>query len=923
MATNPFDPTISGLPFFDIYSDPIGTARTNGLALPGGACNFVDLSPGANGAKCGCRRFWIRSTGGTPNLDSTSWCMCNHHACFHDEGSHDVPPVEFRVPEPGQENERPRTGREPLSPMIDQSQKMLLPASGLGLPSFGIDDKLSFIYNDPDFKVAEVATEKPIPSSIPPATGSLPDTLGWGEPMGNKPPASPSQFLIPSQASSTTSSIRARYLKPFAGKGLNTLGSAQETKCPPPLPPTADPHPPTHSNSAPIVEDSFVLVPAIKDRAGASQETTQHEPRASVFGETTRQEFKNLSDAVVANEQRLERLENVSFSAGNDECHERHDQMDLRVTDLESRMEEAEKQAAEYAAAASRQADKTDDSATQSVASFSTEATNRPSHSQELYSQLQTLQARVDSLQSALPSPNHAWEIEVVYLPFPLKKVWQDESAARGAERSQLPMTYSSENVTSMSPLYQDWANSMHEAQWLFPKACGDKSVTDKRLRSRGLIKKLSVHGPDARSVDAAMHQAFSSVWQEMHIRTQANSANPRTSKFLGLHSSWVPLRKLHKDSCLRFLSPAEMLTPAIWTVQFLTTVMMRSSEPRLFVTHPDAYLQDLNSYETGWTWQRVRELSRVYSESDSQGVPEADAMEEYWAWNERLDDPPNAPVSLSMRHLKHTPHTSSSSSISQYHPAVSHLRSPSPAVIASGVPAYISRSRHSSRPLHVRTTSLPVVESEQELPAAGRRRVMSGGGSRRGSPSVKGVSQHAILKRRRTRSPNHLFTPRWTASPSPMPAGPSARGHTPFTYATPHSNAPLQDAQILSGGIASPSMGARGFDEIDAFDELYEIEIYESPSDEDFEDDESTGTVQVTARVESHTGPEAQNRQLPEDEPWPGIEDQDQLSDEENVDPRDIDMCSDCSSQPSEYPSTHNAWPNNGDEFQIHEDND
>jgi hypothetical protein len=92
----------------------------------------------------------------------------------------------------------------------------------------------------------------------------------------------------------------------------------------------------------------------------------------------------------------------------------------------------------------------------------------------------------------------------------------------------------------------------------------------------------------------------------------------------------------------------------------------------------------------------------------------------------------------------------------------------------------------------------------------------------------------------------------------------------------------------------------------------------------------------------------EAITSALPEDEPWPGIEDH--MSDGENVDPTseevDIDdgvgvdeIASEASSQPSEYPSTQRAWreagdvsnnhpqqeaePDNGMGFKIHEDED
>lgn len=109
--------------------------------------------------------------------------------------------------------------------------------------------------------------------------------------------------------------------------------------------------------------------------------------------------------------------------------------------------------------------------------------------------------------------------------------------------------------------------------------------------------------------------------------------------------------------------------------------------------------------------------------------------------------------------------------------------------------------------------------------------------------------------------------------------------------------------------------------------DELYEIEIYESDSDVSYQDDgdEEDEEMVTHPRLELGGDSQQQPRQLPEDEPWPGIEDQ-QGSDGENIDPHHVefDARSEASSQPSEYPSTQSAWP---DElsgqggFQIHED--
>jgi hypothetical protein len=115
-----------------------------------------------------------------------------------------------------------------------------------------------------------------------------------------------------------------------------------------------------------------------------------------------------------------------------------------------------------------------------------------------------------------------------------------------------------------------------------------------------------------------------------------------------------------------------------------------------------------------------------------------------------------------------------------------------------------------------------------------------------------------------------------------------------------------------------------------DELDEDFQIQIYESGSDESFDDNESgssVGAAQVVTHIHNPISDgDSQPRRLPEDEPWPGIEDREHMSDGENIDPREVaDGNSNASSQPSEYPSTQRAWPHEDDMagFQIHEDNE
>ncbi|KAK7431717.1 hypothetical protein QQZ08_001654 [Neonectria magnoliae] len=924
MAATPYDTFHLGANPFDIYNDsPV--IRSPNPVLPGGACNFVDLTPGANGAKCGCRRFWSRCHVGNMAPDQAPWCMCNHHACYHEEGDRDGPFPD--VPVIGQENEKPRTGREPLSPVMDLTLKTPPTVPGMDLPSFSAGPGLSFINRTP-----ETAGQYPRIPASPNAGASMPDTLSWGGLIQSQPhatllPPIPSQCMLPSQTTSTTSSAHGKYLRPFAGKGLQTLSGVAGPK----LPQTHIQEKPQAIKPAAANEesaaqaDSFVFVTQDQcDPDTPQAETpTQAEPRAIGFNAISRRAFKNLSETVGSHDQRLDRLETVSFPApGHEECHEKHDHADIRITDLESRVDEVEKLVGDTTSIASRRGDDV------SLASVSTNNTSRPTHSQELYSQVQSLQAQVMHLQSLMPSPNHPWEVEVVFLPFPLKKVWQEahefktEPLITSDDWTQLPMTHSTTTLRSQSPLYADWTNADQDLKWLLPKACSDKSFIDQRLRSRGLVKTVTVRGSDAMSVATAINTSFGGVFREMEMFSRPQAPDPRITTYLGLQSAWVPLRKIHKDSRLRFLSPPEMTTPAIWDVPFLNSVMMRSSEPRLFVTHPDAYLQDFQAYETGWTWQRLNEMNQVYPEAQaSQDEADKNALENCWSWNEQLDEPPSAHTSFNTRNERQQ---TSSSPSQQYFPAVQTFRSTSPMI--TRVQSPMLPSRRGSRPPHIRTTSMPMSGPATNSPAMSKRRVASYGQSRRSSPAVHVNSQSAVMKRRRnTRSPSyHRFTPRWTASPSPMPFGLTdrqpARGTTPFAYATPYSNAPLQEVNGVRGNSVSRAAPQFASDHDPDFD----INIYESGSEALYEDDESVASMEDIAQVELDADGDSQRRQLPEDEPWPGIEDQNHVSDGENIDPHEADQRSNASSQPSEYPSTQSAWPADDTAgFHIHEDDE
>lgn len=1014
MAAPHFDHALPSASFFNIYNDG-ATLNANTSGLPTGPCHFVELGHGPSGAKCGCRRFWSKATLGA-DADQRDWCMCSHHACFHDDiresssvgGTLQLPAPENQVG-PGQENEKPRSGRDPLSPVQEFS---------LHIPSLSTLDFNTFNQSSAEALLARLETTgyepnhdpehgtlRPMPvaqAQNPPVEQdtSIPDTLSWTNFANNSSNnvnfPLPSQCLLPqtSQETTSTSSVQ-RHLRPFAGKGLNTLTSAAkqrerfQERIIQNLVATPEGHIPDH---LPLGGH------ATPDTPAPAPSEKQQMP---VFEGPSCKEFNQLSEKVMAHSQRLGKLENPSFASNlHDDCHEKHEQTDLRVTELETRVEHMEKVLHDTENSSSFRNEKSQNDESASVVSFTTASTNNNAQSsdqtKEIFSQLQYLRSQISQLQPQLPSFANPWEVEVVFLPFPLRGVWieasnfpsqrvSDHGEMHAEPTNQLPNTCSAASLPLTLSRLQEWIPQSHvNESCLFPRACAPEKVIDRRLRSRGLIRKVLVKGPDARSVHVAINNAFGDVFYNFAIPQSHGNwllrHDARFGKYLGLHEPWIPLRKIHKDSRLRFLSPAEMITPALWDVVFLNSgvTMKATTTHRLYVTQPGAYMQDAIAFERGWDWQRIREMPRHYAESNgsfSSGVPEADAKEDCWGWNGRLDEVP-------------IPLASSTKMLRSYHGASRELSSPSQEFYTGQeFPSVsVSRSGHSvrrsiSRPPQIRTGSMPPIAQEMMSPAT-RRRVASTAFDRKSSPMPRpSITVAAVAKRRQTRSPSVRLrnTPRRSTF-SPSPAIEAMRGVTPgFYYATPHSNGPYEPSRRgPSVGLGNPYGGddADNEDRGSATDSYDDTEMT-NPEDEDEEyyNREWYGVgcqqeyrPQVVYHLTSNN--HQHNSQLniehssqkyhPEDDPWPGLPDH-PMSDSENVDPLsaatadenggndweimddELDAVSETSSQPSEYPSTQSAWRNNNGvgptppnvsdgghdrqasegDFQIHEDVD
>jgi hypothetical protein len=304
----------------------------------------------------------------------------------------------------------------------------------------------------------------------------------------------------------------------------------------------------------------------------------------------------------------------------------------------------------------------------------------------ETEGRLKAVEERIDSLEKLqLPSLALPWEIEVVLLPWgrEMKGMWypptelikpgmtQDSDpwtqgrSARSMSRNS--MSLGAEDSVWSDQAIHNWADNAED--WLSPKACGTNGVIYHRLRSRGLVKQITLTSPGAHDTRESISKAFGDLLGTISGKhgqgktTQSSEEQAQEDSLLGLNAPFIPLRKIHRSSRLRFLTPDEMVTPALWTAEFLASgVFMRApgGQKRLFITTRNAYLQPSDEDVPSWTWQRLRLLARMPApdeDAQAEGVPEADAREPCWAYHPSLDVPPSVHSSFA----SHTSHVSNS----------------------------------------------------------------------------------------------------------------------------------------------------------------------------------------------------------------------------------------------------------------------
>ena len=587
--------------------------------------------------------------------------------------------------------------------------------------------------------------------------------------------------------------------------------------------------------------------------------------------------YPQLVTALQLHAKRLESLENASVSnAPLEDVSDRIDLVDGRLTEIEGKVDDLDRwrlamdqDGPTRQWSGERRARRGDDKAPRTASSFRSDGSNGTKVSassalaaavdgRDLDSLLATVERRLARVEGTTPpSVNRPWQVEVILLPWGrhLAGIWESTDAP-GTDPATAPSQWTQSRELAAGsrtssfdqddpvdtgwtdPSIRRWAEDAHH--WKLARACGTRSRVYRRLRSAGLIREVEITGGSAMDVHHAVLHACGDVLKRLnragspaldHSARSIESGRP-----MGLQAPFIPLRKVHRDSRLQFLTPAEMVTSTLWNVEFLSSsVVMKAvnGRRRLFITHRDGYLQpkytggggggggtDVGGLE--WTWPRLRELPRTRHRPSTPVSTEA-----CWEWDPRLDQPSGHHSSF----LDHEPRPRSKREAP---------RRPSQAEEEVVVVV--------DRPIRSRSLS-PTFEGRRVLPASPMSNLPvqsrsqkreslvtveihgegSGSSPRRGE-HAKWVGKPTLKRRRISRSPTGELSGsagivNWTATPrrSPAPASPffseivsgegrsqatggfsnvtvnHKGGGTPFAYATPHSG-PVMNSVVNAG---------------------------------------------------------------------------------------------------------------------------
>lgn len=945
----------------------------------GGACNFTDLN---FGIKCGCYEFWGQSQ--VPTIQDGGFsraevCACGHHLCFHGRKSS----------QPNEEQE-PRAlsnvsglNLDSIAPMA-QVNRQPSTLQNLDLPNPDEPRRSKDLNFEETLEWSRLVQSEtnlqelpPIPSQcfLPSETASITssqarrpfnglglDTLshvprfntksqaiqvGKGRPMQAYKTFDGRTFLeSPTEVLTTAPTLQET--RDFAIQGVLDEQAMDRTLANIDIKAQASTLP-LRSNRSPSFQAHRTL-PALNVEDNPLMDPVESEHRLFPI---LREIVKDYPNTKRNHEERIDALESASCSnTGFEELQMNIDNHGDRVYELENRVEELEKANAaadESSIGTNRNLIESFDSRASKASSALVEnAIGRT----DLASRLGGLETRLNHIEMLLPpSWTRPWEIEVVFLPYgaQMMGIWStnhsfsqrsrvNSCASEDWTQTQQNVLAAAQAALSDQDYSMSWEKMMRsnadDRPHLMPRACSATSKINQRLKSRGLVKVVQIKGPDARDVQVALMSAFGDLPKKLSENICSTSKHspvkiPKSmERYLGLRAAWIPLRKLHKTSTLRFLDPSEMVTPALWTAPFLSSsVAMRTKNMRrLYVTQADSYLQHYSKGASRWTWHKLRQLPRFHdADAEESHTPEADAAETCWAWDERLDPAQESTNSFDSSLMIRLSQEVEDIEIEPTSPSDQFSAVATP--MESSTPTSVSASRaQASSPVkqdHPLSKPLRTASMSALAPLAtsqmGKRRI----GSSDREPQSSPVQRLSSLKRRRTsKSPSRPRDAWSIGPPSPMLStmqelADYKRGFTPFAYATPHSNAPYAEMSSRTRGSTMQD------DDRDIYDTNMD-EGYEQNALSDYEDDASSDPDQHPYDVWEG---------MADDAPAPKHDSQSTIkmhvaSASFGSGPRDpvIDdgNDSDSSDTPSEYPSTQPVGNYiKGGVFHIHVDED
>ncbi|KAI6867531.1 hypothetical protein KC323_g3481 [Hortaea werneckii] len=587
--------------------------------------------------------------------------------------------------------------------------------------------------------------------------------------------------------------------------------------------------------TAPLARSAPADVSTLRRRAAPSpclpvqasiekpQPSTPEKPQQCPSQISGRREFsrQEVADLLQAYGHRIDVLENLSFShVPVEEIQDKFENFDGRLLDLEHWRSdyERERENGQASVESSKQENSkkrrllptesgsfASDGSFDSAAAAQTEAAVLATlaANAETVPRIEALENRMTDLENdAMPSFTRPWQVQVVLLPWgsDLHGIWfsamdatnhsmkssQQASDEWSGAQSLPKLSFQSATAGAWTTeSIQAWANETEE--WLSPKACGPNGMVFQRLASRGLVQDVTFHALDSRHILNTLAAHFEGI-----LPSEALEMSEQMPNYQGFQESFVPLRKVRKSSRLRFLSPSEMITSAIWNASFLdSSVMMKvnDGQRRLYITTPEAYTQ---SCDNGLSWPSIRRLPIFDATGEEEAAQATSAViEACWTYNDQLDRPASARSSFTSNEFDPSPPGHGSSYDS-----------------TKGISQPIS-PRSEARTLRYRTMSLPDSSStgQQSCNPVSKRRVASFESGTTVPVSNREFMEPVSFKKRRiskTPEAEHKgvgFTPRWSREPpSPFTSEPhvdiysqgaasARRGATPFAYATPHSN--------------------------------------------------------------------------------------------------------------------------------------